>query len=59
MAPSGGAMLMELQEIIADFVTTAIITLSAGWVLYPLTLTTMFGAEEWLARRRISALRRG
>lgn len=50
-------MIMELQKIIADFLMTAIIILSAGVVLYPLTLATMFGADEWLARHGIHGRR--
>ncbi len=43
-------MLMELQEIISDFLMTAILMLSAGVILYPLTLATVLGVDEWLAR---------
>jgi hypothetical protein len=46
-------MLMELERIISDFLMTAIIILSAGIILYPLTFSTILDVDEWLARRGV------
>jgi len=50
-------MPMELQRLIADFMLTAMIILSSGIILYPLTLSAVLGIDKWRTRHGVHGSR--